>query len=49
LQRYPARAALGGHMVDFGDDTAGERFNVVRGSQRFPDVWPIFERRSTFV
>jgi hypothetical protein len=25
-------------MIDFGDDTAGECFNVVRGSHRSPDV-----------
>jgi hypothetical protein len=26
-------------MVDFGDDTAGERFNVVRSSHRFPPMF----------
>jgi hypothetical protein len=45
LHRHPAHGDLCGHGVDFVDDTAGERFNVVHGNQSLPVVWyPIYQR-----
>ena len=44
LHRHPAHGDICGHGVDFVDDTAGKRFNVVHGNQSLPVGWlPIYQ------